>query len=424
MNKIYLISILLLGLNGPVFGQLPGTPYFFTTANDPPTVTTAAVTSIATTSATSGGSYPSDNGYTITGRGVAWNTAGTPTTSNSTNSDTGSGSPYSFAMNGLNVNTTYYVRAYLITSGDTIYGNQVSFNTQDNPPAVSTDGATNITGTSATSGGSYPSANGYSITGRGVCWNTAGTPDVNSSKNGDSGSGSPYSFAMNGLSGNTLYYIRAYLITSGGTFYGNQVSFTTTRLCGAFVSAGVFKAFMCYNLGATDTSADPNIPIQSIHGNYYQWGIKTGVANASTQYGAINGWNTTIAADGAWTDGGKTGNDPCSSGFRVPTSNEWYGVLTNNTVSRTGSWTSNGGNFSTAISFGPDVNIKTLTLPAAGFRRANDGTLFYRGGNGFYWSSTESSTTGGYFLGFDGSGGGSGAGANRTTGMPVRCISE
>ena len=113
MNKIYLIFVLLLGLNVPAFGQFPGTPNFFNAAAavSPPTVSTDGATNITTTSATSGGSYPSANGYTISGRGVCWNTAGNPDFNSSKNGDTVSGSPYSFAMNSLSVNTLYYVRA-------------------------------------------------------------------------------------------------------------------------------------------------------------------------------------------------------------------------------------------------------------------------------------------------------------------------
>ncbi|MFV5686519.1 FISUMP domain-containing protein [Flavobacterium sp. GB2R13] len=201
----------------------------------------------------------------------------------------------------------------------------------------------------------------------------------------------------------------------------NSVVDVSSVPCGAYVTAGVYKKFMCYNLGATNTLLDPNIPVQAIHGNYYQWGRSAPVANASTSSAAITGWNSVNAANGSWADGSKTAYDPCPVGFRVPTKVQWDGVLANNTVSRTGSWT-NDGNFSTAISWGPNASTKTLTLPAAGYRIGTDGTLLNRGGSGFYWSSTESSTYAGS-LAFGG-GSASTTNTNRTHGLSVRCVSE
>lgn len=170
--------------------------------------------------------------------------------------------------------------------------------------------------------------------------------------------------------------------------------------CGAFVASGQWKEFKCHNMGATDTTLDPNIPIQAIHGNYYQWGRSTLSADTNTPSGIIAGWNSTPSSNGSWQDGVKTGNDPCPSGFRIPTSTQWSGVINPalNTVSRTGVWTNDSSNFSTAIHFGPSLSVKTLTLPSAGYRQ-QDSTLRERGATGLYWSSTESgvSANGLYF---------------------------
>lgn len=160
--------------------------------------------------------------------------------------------------------------------------------------------------------------------------------------------------------------------------------------CGAFVAAGVWKEFLCHNLGA-DTSLDPHVPVQGIYGNYYQWGRNTVVADASTPADAISGWDTTSAPDGSWSDGSKTVNDPCPAGFRVPTSSEWAGVIANNTLTFTGPWLTGSGFFS-AAQFGPNVTIKSLTLPAAGYREFTDGNLRVLDYYADYWSSTEDGT--------------------------------
>ena len=188
-----------------------------------------------------------------------------------------------------------------------------------------------------------------------------------------------------------------------------------------FIASGVSKVFMAHNLGA-DTSLDSHTPVQGIHGNYYQWGIIGSVANASTAATAISGWNTTAAVNGSWSDASKTVNDPCPAGYRVPTNAQWLGVIANNTVSRTGTWVNDATNFGAAIHWGPDAATKSLTLPAAGVRNNNDGTLLNRSSYGYYWSSTEGGTNA-YFLYF-GSTSANTSSSSRAYGFSVRCVSE
>jgi uncharacterized protein (TIGR02145 family) len=174
-----------------------------------------------------------------------------------------------------------------------------------------------------------------------------------------------------------------------GTTWFSMLSNTSARPNSTiFVAFGVSKVFMAHNLGA-DNALDPHTPVQGIHGNYYQWGRKFAVANASTSSSEISGWKTSATANGSWTDGSKTANDPCPPGYRVPTKTQWEGVIANNTVSITGNWTNGETNFGSAMHWGPDVNTKNLTLPAAGQRLAFNGQLNHRGRLGLYWSSTE-----------------------------------
>jgi len=94
-----------------------------------PTITTSAISSITTSSVTSGGNISSDGGSAIIARGVCWNTTQYPTISNNISSDgTGTGS-FSSSIDNLEPETKYYVRAYATNSNGTKYGNEQSFTT-------------------------------------------------------------------------------------------------------------------------------------------------------------------------------------------------------------------------------------------------------------------------------------------------------
>jgi len=94
-----------------------------------PTITTSSVTSIAQTTATSGGNITSDGGATVTARGICWSTSSTPTTANNLSFDGSGNGAFVSNLTGLVPNTLYYVRAYATNSAGTAYGNEISFTT-------------------------------------------------------------------------------------------------------------------------------------------------------------------------------------------------------------------------------------------------------------------------------------------------------
>ena len=95
-------------------------------------------------------------------------------------------------------------------------------------PALTTAPVTNITMTSATSGGAITYEGSSSINAKGVCWTTDAKPTIADKKtNNGSGSGS-YTSNMTDLIGGTTYYIRAYATNKVGTSYGNEETFTTS----------------------------------------------------------------------------------------------------------------------------------------------------------------------------------------------------
>lgn len=99
-------------------------------------ITTKSITNVTVNSATSGGNinlYSDDP--SVTQKGIVWNTSSNPTTDiNLGKTEEGSGPTqgslsYTSQLTNLQLNTTYYVRAYLINDDGTAYGNEIVFTT-------------------------------------------------------------------------------------------------------------------------------------------------------------------------------------------------------------------------------------------------------------------------------------------------------
>jgi uncharacterized protein (TIGR02145 family) len=114
---------------------------------------------------------------------------------------------------------------------------------KDAIPQLSTTNITNITTSTAATGGNITINGGSTIITAGVCWHTSPNPTVKNSKTVDptakdwptvpnepiTGLGPFYSTITNLKPGKT-YYVRAYATNNTGTAYGQEISFKTENI--------------------------------------------------------------------------------------------------------------------------------------------------------------------------------------------------
>ena len=399
-------------------------------------VSTAPVTEITETSAFCGGNVVSDGYAEVSQRGVCWHFNPNPTIDKyKTYSGTGKGA-FTGILTNLTRNQKYYVRAFAINSEGISYGEEFEFSTKTRIPIVQTHSAKEIKGDNLITGGVIYNDWQTSIIERGVCWSTQNAePTIADSKKVSDLNLVDYFIKIWDLTPGTQYYFRAYATNIAGTGYGPTIIAKTNwrQYCGAVTSPGVWREFKCHNLGA-DTTANAFTPNWRLNGDYYRWGRKE-VAAIGPSSPDMNGSNSGAIIDWyRYPDPNRNvwlrQDDPCPTGFRVPTKNEWQGVIDNNIYSVVGNWQPSYTNYSSGAKFG-----EKLYLPAAGLRYWEDGSLLSKNQLGYYhsrdffqgyWNSerNEWEYFGGYMLQFFGLPTRKINMQTYNSGLPIRCIAE
>jgi Concanavalin A-like lectin/glucanases superfamily len=226
----------------------------------PVTISTGSVTELSVTSAKVEGNVMNTGGGTVTSRGICWSTTPNPTISNNrTTEGTGAG-VFTSTLTNLLAGTTYYARAYGENSRGVSYGAQVTFTTLGSPK-LTTTAVSNITSTTATSGGSIISDGGSPITAKGVVWSTSPNPIIALATKTDDGTGlGSFTSGLSNLSINTKYYVRAYATNNIGTSYGEELSFTSITPIPTVLESlkQGLVAYYPFNGNANDTSGNGN----------------------------------------------------------------------------------------------------------------------------------------------------------------------
>lgn len=264
--------------------------------------------------------------------------------------------------------------------------------TEWSKPIISTKEVTEITQSTAVSGGEIIDDSGLRISVRGVCWNTNPNrdPTVNDSKT-DEGSGSDsFSSLITNLDPGTTYYVRAYAKNSIGVGYGSTISFTTldeddslTDIDGNAYSTVTIDTFVWMVENLKVTKLNDGTPITLAEDNLAWIGLSTegfcwynnDQMGYGEKYGALYNWQSVSS--------GKL----CPSGWRIPTNAEW-----NILVNYAGGEDIAGKRLKTKSGWvldGNGTNDYGFSALPGGTRDGITGSFHEAEVSGFWWSSSE-----------------------------------
>jgi uncharacterized protein (TIGR02145 family) len=285
-----------------------------------PVLTTNPASNVTVNSAAISGEITDDGGSPVTTRGICWGTEVDPSIDGlHTNNGAGVGI-FSTAITGLSPNTIYHARTYAENNVGIAYGNEIVFITGIAAPELTTTSISEITTSTAVSGGNITYDGGAEITARGVCWSTDPQPDLSDSFTTNGTGAESFNSTMTGLTSGSKYYVRAYAKNSAWTVYGDEVTFNTKI---ADVEGNLYSTitigsqmWMAENLRTTKYNNDISIPLVTESADWttistpaYCW-LRNDI-QYKDMYGALYNWYTVYTGD------------LCPSGWHVPTDEDF-----------------------------------------------------------------------------------------------------
>jgi hypothetical protein len=162
------------------------------------------------------------------------------------------------------------------------------------PPEVSTIAITEITTTSAKSGGNVISDGGGSITARGLVWRTSTGPTLeqHTGMNNEGTGTGIFTSEIDGLSPNVQYFVRAFATNSTGTVYGNELQFTTNGITATVTTTDITNVTQTTATGGGNVTIDghPSVSARGIVWNTISGPtieIKLGITNNGAGSGSF-----------------------------------------------------------------------------------------------------------------------------------------
>ncbi len=273
-------------------------------------------------------------------------------------------SPTIYAIH-VSIDSNVYVGGYFDKYQDSSYNNIVKIigkgNSSLSIPTLTTNTPSYITNNSAKLGGEVTDNGNSAILENGVCWSTSANPTVLDNFASTSTGNNLFNLFVYNLQDTTQYHVRAYARNSEGYGYGDDMVFKTRSnenyTCGEVtftyngtpVTYGTVKGkygrcWLDRNLGAARVAE--SITDQQSYGGFYQWGRKTDghqSVTSGTTTALSSGTNPshsdfitvqntpydwTSAPDNDLWNGLNAINNPCPTGWRLPTGTEFANEMT------------------------------------------------------------------------------------------------
>jgi hypothetical protein len=238
----------------------------FTLTLQPPTVSTSAATDIDQSSATLNGNLTSLGSASSVDVSFEYGT----TTSYGTTTETipmHGAVGFSTVITGLNPGTTYHFRAKAVSSYGTATGDDMTFTTLHQPPAIITNPATDITDTSATLNCELVSLGDVSTVKISFNYGTTSSYGHTTTALVVTALGA-YNVGITGLNPSTTYHFQAKAESTSGTATGFDTTFTTNALATTTTTTSATTTSTTTTATTTTTSAltTPGVPPSSTGG--------------------------------------------------------------------------------------------------------------------------------------------------------------
>jgi uncharacterized protein (TIGR02145 family) len=283
--------------------------------------------------ANSGGNICVSLGSTVVMKGVCWlSGAGEPkpgkTGTSATQNGSGGGS-FTTSITGLIPGSTISVRSYafikttisLKTLTDTVYGNLIQYPVPYVKPNITSFFVyTSGVGT-AVATGRLKQKGQSAVTKLGVCWSTSPNPTLNLSTKREILAPLPgfnlnkYSFTMNNLLLNTIYYVRVYAVNAQGISYGEQMVYkingTVRDADGKFYGTVKIGSQEWTRENLKTNKRTTGERISGLHNTYVQNGIVPPDLDSNIHGFYYNGYDV------------KDARGVCPTGWHVPTDADW-----------------------------------------------------------------------------------------------------
>ena len=228
-----------------------------------PEVSTDKIKNVYINSCQVAGIVGYDGGKQVTERGFCYSTHANPTIQDyKVASGKGEG-PFDNFLNGLNENTTYFVKSYAINALGISYGDELSFTTFNfSPPIVNSIHVIEVTNTTANLQGEVMDTGGSEITERGFLLCTD-KEDLNTcQKFSIPGGLGAYRLVVTNLKTGVQYFMRAFATNKKGTAYGAPIPFTTGEYTYASVKTVSVADIAIHGAVLTGTvTAEGNTPV-------------------------------------------------------------------------------------------------------------------------------------------------------------------